>query len=359
MGHLQVQPEALQALKDFTLPEEIGFGSTLAPVMITCEYKDGKWGELVMKPYGPLQLDPTAKVLHYAQEIFEGLKAYKVQDKGPFLFRPDQNAERFNVSAQRMAMPDVPVEYFLDAVRGMTSYCSHFIPRRKGESLYIRPFVFATETNLGIKPSDEFLFITIASPSGAYFSDGTVPVLIEREAVRACPGGVGQAKTGGNYAASLLSAKKGRAMGFKQTLWLDAVHKKDVEEMSGMNFCCVIDNILITPKLTDTILDGITRKSLLALAKHLDIETREETIEIEDLLSKIKSGQCSEAFACGTAAIITPIHALGEADGTMYPLKEESGGPIAIKLRDAMLDIQEGRMKDPFDWVVAVEPAIL
>ena len=358
MSSIEVTKEALEAVKAFTLPEDIGFGKVMAPVMIESNYDDGNWSKPTMKPYGNISFAPTAKVFHYAQEIFEGLKAYNYGDKGPFLFRPDKNAERFVHSAQRMAIPPVPVEMFIDGVKLLTSYCAKFVPKRTGESLYIRPFVFATEESLGIKPSLKYKFLIIASPSGAYFSSDAVPVYIEREAVRACPGGTGTAKTGGNYAASLLSSTMALERGYMQTLWLDAIEKKYIEEMSGMNFMCVIDGVLTTPELTETILDGITRSSILEFARYLGIKTEERKLTIDEITDAIKSGKCSEAFACGTAAIITPISQLGEKDGTHYELKE-GYGPIATKLRKGLLDLQEGRGDDPFGWRIPIEPAPL
>ncbi len=342
------------ALNSFSLPETLGFGSVMAPVMASCEFKNGKWGDLEIMPYGPIQMYPNAKVLHYAQEIFEGMKAYRVGGQGPYIFRPEENLTRFNRSALRMAMPEIPKNIFLDAVYEVTSLCKNFVPRRSGESLYIRPFMFAAEEALGIKPSDSFRFMVIASPSGSYFADSTLGVLLEREGARAFPGGTGYAKAGGNYAASLLSSINAKKLGLAQTLWLDGREKKYVEEMSGMNFCAVINGELHTPLLTDTILDGITRKSLLVLARDLNIKVVEEKIEINKLLEQIKSGECSEAFACGTAAILTSIDYLAEDNGERYNFKHPKG-PIGAKLREALLSIQEGRTPDKYEWVVKVE----
>lgn len=354
MKSIQVGTKALEAIEKFELPKEIGFGKVMAPVMAVCDYKDGKWGELRIESYAPLQISPVSKVLHYGQEIFEGLKAYKAGGKGPFLFRPDQNAKRFNTSAHRMAMPDISEHVFLEAVQTVTALCSSFIPENSGESLYLRPFMFATEESLGIKPSSQFKFMVLASPSGSYFSSSSLKVLIERQTARACPGGTGAAKTGGNYAAGLISAKKVAALGLMQTLWLDSNEKKYIEEMSGMNFFAVIDNKLVTPELSDTILDGITRKSLIQLAREEGFEVEEYPLEIQSLISAIKDGRCTEAFSCGTAAIITPIASLHEESGEVFEFSEKSG-PVSQKLRQALLDIQEGRRKGPEGWIVEVE----
>lgn len=353
MTTIQISPKAIEAIKSFQLPEEIGFGKVMSPVMAVADFKNGEWGPLELLPYGPISMMPVSKVLHYGQEIFEGLKAYKVDAKGPFLFRPDQNARRFNLSATRMAMPTFPEELFIEAVRAVTAYSADFIPQKSGESLYIRPFMFATEESLGIRPSESFKFMVVASPSGSYFTNAQLKVLIERQSARACPGGTGAAKTGGNYAASLISAKKVAQKGLMQTLWLDSKEKKYVEEMSGMNIFFVIDNKLVTPKLTDTILDGITRKSLIQIAQELKIDVCEDVLEINQVIQSIKDGRCTEAFACGTAAIITPIVSFHEDSGEAYEIKTQNF-EIAQKLRTKMLDIQEGRALGPDGWVQEV-----
>jgi branched-chain amino acid aminotransferase len=355
---LLVSDAAKTALKSFQSPDKLPFGSVLAPVMITCEYDNGKWGELSMEAYRKIELDPTCKVLHYAQEIFEGLKAYRESGQGPFLFRAEVNAQRFNLSAKRMAMPEMPTEMFMTAVEGMTSHCASFIPTASGASLYIRPFMFASENSLGIKPSEKFLFMVVASPSQAYFKTGSVSVLVERDAVRAAPGGVGNAKTGGNYSASLLSMINANKKGYDQVLWLDPYERKNIEEMSGMNFFAVYGKELVTPEMTDTILDGITRNSLITLAEDLGYKVRQEKMSIDQLLKDIQSGECTEAFACGTAVIITPVHALGDSDGKKYNLKNPQGS-VTNDLRKNLLDLQEGNRDDPFNWRQLIEPAVL
>jgi branched-chain amino acid aminotransferase len=352
---ISISPKSLEAIKSFKLPEDLAFGKVMAPVMIESNYDNGKWDEFKMVPYQQLTLDPTCKALHYAQEIFEGLKGYHTNSKGPFLFRPEENMKRFNLSAKRMAMAEIPEEAFLDGVDAITSYCSQFIPVSSGDSLYIRPFMFASENSLGIKPSEKFKFLIVASPSQAYFKSGSVKVLVEEDAVRACPGGVGHAKTGGNYAASLLSMINANKKGYDQVLWLDAVTKENIEEMSGMNFFAVYGKKLRTPELTETILNGITRKSIIELATHLGYEVEEKTMKVSELVEDVKSGACSEAFACGTAVIITPINTLGLSNGETFPLQHEQG-PVAMTLRKALLDIQEGTGDDPFGWRKTLSP---
>jgi branched-chain amino acid aminotransferase len=351
---IKIDPNALEAIKNFKLPDEIGFGSTLVPIMAVSDYENGVWSPLELLPYAPLVMDPTCKVLHYGQEIFEGMKAYHYEGTGPYLFRPEMNAKRFNVSAKRMAMAEVPEELYLEAVRNVVGHSKEFIPTNSGESLYIRPFMFATENSLGIKPSEKFKFMVIASPSGSYFKSGSLKVLVEREHIRACPGGMGFAKTGGNYAGSLVSALKAKDLGFEQTLWLDAVEKKYVEEMSGMNFFAVINNTIVTPKIEDTILDGITRNSLMQLARDLGYEVVEQKLDIDTLLNAIEDGSCSECFSCGTAAIITPIGSLGDESGKMWNLKNPVG-PVGKNLKETLLSLQEGRLEDKHGWREEVE----
>jgi branched-chain amino acid aminotransferase len=357
MIQISIDPALIKAVAEYQLPETLGFGNVMTPIMASCTYEKGKWGNLELLKYGPISMYPTAKVLHYAQEIFEGMKAYRVNGNGPYIFRPEENFLRFNRSAERMAMPHVPLQIFMTAVNELVSYTSNFVPRRSGESLYLRPFMFATEESLGIRPSEKFRFMVIASASGSYFSNTSegLSVYIERENSRAFPGGTGHAKTGGNYAAGLSAAIKTKRLGFVQTLWLDARERKYIEEMSGMNVFVVVNNELCTPKISDTILDGITRKSIIILARDLGYTVHEKNIDIDELITEIKAGKCTEAFACGTAAIITPINYFGEADGERIPLHYPEG-KISMQLREALLAIQEGRAADTYNWVTTVEP---
>lgn len=347
---MRILDTAITAADNYLLPEELGFGQLVAPIMVEMDWENNQWKEAVFKPYGPIQLDPTAKVLHYAQEIFEGMKAYNINNVGPLLFRPEKNIQRFNFSAKRMAMPCVEGKLLLELIERFVSLCKKAIPNKSGESLYLRPFMIATEANLGVKPAKKYKFMIIASPSGNYFDKAQLTVMVERKNIRASKGGTGAAKTGGNYAASLLAANKAKDAGFMQTLWLDAQEHKYVEELSGMNFFVVDKGELITPPLTDTILSGITRESLITLAAEQNIICREEPIIIDDLLKKIKNGEISECFACGTAAVITPISEIGESDSTKYSLPS-SPGPITQKLKQTLIDIQEGRTDGPPGWV--------
>ncbi len=351
---MNITQEARDAISKFKLPQEVGFGQVLAPVMASCDYENGKWGDLEIIPYGPIKLYPTAKVFHYAQEIFEGMKAYKADGNGPFLFRPLENFHRFNFSAKRMAIPEISEEVFMGAVNTIVSLCSDFIPEEAGSSLYIRPFIFATEENLGIKPSQKFKFMVVASPSGTYYSAGAMSVLIQREMVRAFPGGTGAAKTGGNYAGSLLSNVEAAKKGYMNSLWLDAKEHTYIEELSGMNFFAVYGNELVTPPVSDTILDGITRKSLIDLAELSGIKVSVRKININELLEDIEQKRCTEAFACGTAAIITPIEYFGDDSGQKYSF-EKAPGEMSTQLREMLLDIQEGRRSGPENWVIKID----
>ncbi len=355
MRNTAMPPGLLEAVEKFQLPSKLEFGKVMAPAMVNCEYKDGKWGALELMAYGPIKMAPTSKVLHYAQEVFEGLKAYGVEGKGPYLFRPLENARRLNASAERLAMPAIPEALFMESIETVVRACAVAIPKRTGESLYLRPFMFASEEGLGIKPSEQFRYMVIASPSGAYFTGESMRLYVEREGVRAVPGGMGFAKTGGNYAGSLRSSLRAKPLGYNQSLWLDATHRRYVEELSGMNFFAVVGDEIRTPLLSDTILKGVTRDSVLRLARDGGLKVREMAIDIDELLAQMKSGECSEAFACGTAAIITPISVIGDAAGTRIELKH-SEAPVGMKLRKQLLDLQEGRSADPYGWRVPVLP---
>ena len=354
MNKVEIHPEAVERVKKFTITDtNLGFGKHVAPIMIEAIYDNGKWQRFDLVPYGPISLDPCTKVLHYGQEIFEGMKAFRQPDDSIKMFRPEMNARRFNLSARRMSMPEIPEDQFLHACDVICAYSKNLVPKRLGESLYLRPFMIATEVGLGIKPSKQFLFIIAASPSGAYFSADSVKVYIERDEVRAAHGGIGFAKTGGNYAASLHAYTKTIDAGCDQTMWLDSSHKY-VEEMSGMNFMCIIDGVLRTPALTDTILDGITRQSILQLARHENIEVVEDKISIDELLQSVESGRCTEAFVCGTASVICPINSFLDKDKKVYVLKEGTG-KVSLQLREKLIGIQAGRTDGPEGWMHTVK----
>ena len=343
----------LQTLIDnFTYTEDLGFGKTMAPVMMEMLFENGKWSSAQMIPYGPLQIDPAAKVLHYAQEIFEGMKAYKNENGEVTLFRPDMNAKRFNLSAKRMAMPEVEEQEFLNCCLVLTKALAKHVPSGKGQSLYLRPFMIATEPTLGVKASSTYAFYVIACLVESYFPRPSVRVYVEEKDCRAAPGGVGSAKTGANYGASLMAYQKTQKEGFDQTLWLDAINKRYVEELSGMNFFAIIGDELVTPSLNDTILAGITRDSILKMANEFGFKPVERRIDINELVKQVESGECSEAFACGTASVIAPIENLGYQN-RIYPLaKKEDLNSLLIKER--LLELQRNQGPDPYQWVVKV-----
>ena len=354
MKKVEIHPEAVERVKKFTITDNnLGFGKYVAPVMIEAIYDNGEWQRFDLLPYGPIKLDPCTKVLHYGQEIFEGMKAFRQPDDSIRMFRPEQNARRFNQSARRMSMPEIPEDQFLHACDVITAYCKHLVPKRLGESLYLRPFMIATEVGLGIKPSKQFLFMIVASPSGAYFSGDSVKVYIERDDIRAAHGGIGFAKTGGNYAASLQSYTKTIKAGCDQTMWLDETHQY-IEEMSGMNFMCVMNGEIHTPAITDTILDGITRKSILDLARFEGLKVVEGKIGIDHMLKAIVDGTCTEAFVCGTASVICPISTFLDKDGKTYSVKD-GNGKISMQLREKLIAVQAGRTDGPEGWMHSVK----
>ncbi len=354
MLEIKINNEIIEKVKALRLGEDIGFGKYMVPIMIECNYKDGKWGDIEIKPYAKIEIDPCSKVLHYGQEIFEGMKAYKKDEDNVFLFRPFENAKRFNHSARRMAMAEFPEESFVKCAELMAAYSRRIIPRRLGESLYIRPFMFATEVALGIAPSKEFKFMLIASPAGNYFQTDSLKVFIERTSCRAAQGGTGSAKTGGNYAAGLMATVNSLSKGFHQVMWLDGAEKKYIEEMSGMNFFAVINNELHTPELTDTILRGITRDTILKIAQSMGYKVVERKMAINDLLVQVAQGKCNEAFVCGTASVLAPVGSFHENNGESVKLKNPEG-IIGPKIKNALLKMQAGHIEaTEKDWMYKI-----
>jgi branched-chain amino acid aminotransferase len=330
-----------------------GFGRVFSDHMVTIKYSDEKgWHDARIEPRGTIPMDPAAAILHYAQEIFEGLKAYRTADGGATLFRPDQNAKRFNQSAERLAMPQLPEEIFLESVDQLVSIDRAWIPDGDG-SLYIRPFMFANEVFLGVKPSSSYLYAVIASSVGSYFKSGAdaVSLWVSQEFTRAAPGGTGAAKCGGNYAASLVAQAEASRHGCDQVVFLDAVQRKYVEELGGMNVFFVFDDgSLSTPPLGGTILPGVTRSSLITLAKDKGITVREEPYAYDQWKADARSGRLREAFACGTAAVVTPIGTVRDPSGEF---RIGNGGPgvRTSELKGALVDIQRSRAADPHKWV--------
>lgn len=332
------------------------FGRIFTDHMVVIPYRDGKWQQGELKAYGPLMLDPSASSLHYGQAIFEGYKAFAQPDGSIKTFRPEQNAERFNRSAARLAMPAIPVELFLEAGDALIAQDRNWVPKNTGESLYMRPLMIATDPYLGVRPSEEYLFVLFASPAGAYFPKGVKPVTvwISEDFVRAAPGGTGEAKCAGNYAASLMAQSQAQEKGCDQVVWLDAVHREYIEEMGGMNLFFVYKDgekiTVVTPELTGTLLPGITRRSLLEMAKDLGYATQERKLSVQQWRDDIASGRMTEVFACGTAAVITPV-GVAKANGFEMTINNNENGAVTLALREALLGLQHGTAPDTHGWM--------
>lgn len=348
-----IRPDVWKALAEFTLPDTLGFGLVAAPVMYSVKFAQGEWNRGELLPYGTIEIFPGARALHYAEQAFEGMKAYRIGYAGANLFRPERNYLRFRKSAERIGMTAVPESLFLEGVEAVVGACTNFIPGQSGQSLYVRPFLFGTEPGYAVRASNSARFMVIANPSDAY-SAGPMKVVIEREQVRAAAGGVGTAKTGANYAASLLASTRAVKLGYTVALWLDPRNRENIEELSGMNLFAVIDGALHTPALNDSILQGVTRDSLIVLARESGCPVIERSMPIGELLGQLSSGQCSEVFACGTAAIVCPISVLADADGREY---RPTHVDVAARLwRERLLGIQERRMPDLHGWIRDVPP---
>ena len=333
-----------------------GFGTNFTDHMLCIEWSEAKgWHDATIGPRGPIMLDPAASVLHYAQEIFEGLKAYATADGHITLFRPEANAARLNASARRLAMPELPEALFVESVRRLVLADRDWIPEGEGCSLYLRPFMIATEAFLGVRPAKAYKFLVIASPAGNYFKSGAPAVSIwVSEYTRAAPGGTGAAKCGGNYAASLVPQAEAIARGHDQVVFLDAAEHKWIEELGGMNLYFVFDDgTLITPPLSGTILPGITRDSLLTLAREEGLTVREERYSLDQWRADAASGRLVECFACGTAAVVTPVGRVCGQDGDFTV---GSGGPgqLTGKLKARLVAIQRGAEADTHGWISQV-----
>lgn len=337
-----------------------GFGRVFTEHMAVIPYRDGRWQDGEVRAYGPLQLDPAASVLHYGQAIFEGFKAFAQPDGTVATFRAEANAERFNLSAKRLAMPEMPSALFLKAAGALIRVDRRWVPRKIGESLYLRPLMIATDPFLGVRPSSDYLFVLFASPAGAYFPTGVKPVRvwISEDYVRAAPGGTGEAKCAGNYAASLLAQAQAMAQGCDQVVWLDALRRTDVEEMGGMNLFFIYQEkgktLLVTPQLSGTLLAGVTRRSLLRLAEDLGYESCERKITMQQWRDDVAAGKMTEAFACGTAAAITPIGEV-KAQSFSFLIGNGENGPVTMSLRDALLGIQHGTAPDRHGWMRRID----
>lgn len=335
------------------LLENPGFGKVFTDHMALVRYSPDKgWHDAKITAYRPFELDPASVVLHYGQEIFEGMKAFRNEHGGISLFRPNANAKRFAASARRMAMAEVPEELFVETVEAFLKVDGDWVPKAEGTSLYLRPFMIAADVFLGVKPSAEYIFCIIASPVGVYFNKGAVAVWVSENYTRAAPGGTGEAKCGGNYAGSLVAQREAQKEGCDQVLFLDASERRFIEEMGGMNIMFVHrDGHVVTPPLDGTILRGITRDSLIKLGREMGIEMVEQKLDIDDVFKRTASGEFVEAFACGTAAALSPIGSLKRPSGEVKFGDGETPGPVSERLRAALLGLQRGQRADPFGWV--------
>ena len=331
-----------------------GFGKLFTDHMVTIRYSEDKgWHDARVQARAPIPMDPASSVLHYAQEIFEGMKVYRLADGTTALFRPEQNARRFNASARRMAMPELPEEVFLKSVESLVEIDRDWLPSVEGGSLYLRPFMFASEVFLGVRPAKEYLYMVIASPVGAYFKAGAsaITIWVSEHYSRAAPGGTGAAKCGGNYAASLVAQAEAIEQDCDQVVFLDAAEHRWVEELGGMNLFFVMDDgRLITPPLTGTILPGITRESIIALAREEGLEVSEEPYSIEQWRDDAASGKLRETFACGTAAVVTAVGTVRSSNGD-FTIGGGGPGQLTEKLRMRLVDIQRGLAEDEHGWV--------
>lgn len=337
--------------------ESLGFGKHFTDHMFILDYNEEQgWHSPRIVPFEPLVLSPSAMVFHYGQAIFEGLKAYKTNDGRTLLFRPDKNIERLNRSCERMCIPPIAPDLVLEAIVRLVEVERDWIPNKEGTSLYIRPFIIATEPYLGVRPASEYKFMIILSPVGAYYSGRQlvpVKIYVEDEYVRAVPGGVGHVKTSGNYAASLYAQKKAEELGYDQVLWLDGKENKYVEEVGSMNIFFKINGEVYTPKLNGSILSGITRDSVIQLVKDWGVPVHEERIAIEDIFNAYKNGELEEVFGTGTAAVISPVGELKWNEHKML-LNNSETGEFSKKLYETITNIQYGKAEDKFGWTKEV-----
>jgi branched-chain amino acid aminotransferase len=350
---MEIKITRAAALKEKPDSSKLVFGKAMTDHMLIIDYDAGQgWHDARIIPYGPLQIDPAAKVLHYAEEIFEGLKAYRTADGSIQLFRVRDNIDRMNKSADRLCLPQIPEELAVSAIKKLVEVEQDWVPREKDTSLYIRPFMIGLDAALGVHSSHHVQFIVVVCPVGAYYPEGLNPVkiYIENEDVRAVKGGTGMAKTGGNYAASLRAGNRAEERGYSQVLWLDGVHRKYIEEVGAMNVMFKVNGKILTPDLNGSVLDGITRRSCIQLLKDWGYEVEERRISAEELFDAAESGALEEAWGTGTAAVVSPIGELA-MDGRKVTVSGGKIGEITQKLYDELTSIQWGRTADPHGWI--------
>ena len=330
---------------------ELRFGDIFSDHMFEAHYHNGEWQDFKIKPYGPVPMPPSANILHYGQGVFEGMKAFNFTDGKISVFRPRKHYERFSNSCKRMNIPQIPEEMFIEAIHALVETDRDWVPTEKYKSLYLRPFVIATDQFLGLKTSDTYSFYVIAGPVGNYYREGIKPVKLTTmpEYVRAVRGGVGNAKVPGNYAASLLPAHIAKENGFTQVMWLDAIEKKYIEEVGSMNMFFVIDGTLVTPPLGGSILPGVTRKTVIELAESWGMDIEERPISIDELITAFENNILTEAFGSGTAAVISPVGLIQHKDTTIL-LDQEKMGTVAQRLYDTITGIHHGTVNDENNW---------
>ncbi|MGG3451947.1 branched-chain amino acid aminotransferase [Domibacillus aminovorans] len=334
----------------------LGFGRVFTDHMFMMDYTEGKgWHDARIVPYQPITLSPSAMIFHYGQTVFEGMKAYLTEDKRVFLFRPEKNMERLNRSNNRLCIPQIDGDFVIEALKKLIEVDREWIPTAEGTSLYIRPFIIATEPFLGVAPSKNYTFMIIMSPVGLYYKEGIAPVkiLVENEFVRAVKGGTGEAKTAGNYASSLKAQEIASGKEYSQVLWLDGVEKKYIEEVGSMNVFFKIDGEVVTPALNGSILQGVTRDSVIQLLKHWNVPVSERRLSMEEIAQAHRDGKLEEAFGTGTAAVISPIGEFFWGEEKMV-LNSGKTGELSKKLYDTITGIQYGTLEDPFNWVTEV-----
>lgn len=355
---MEIKFTKAETLKNKPQPgDKLGFGHIFTDYMLVMPYDAGQgWHDPEIRPYGNFEISPAAMCLHYGQTVFEGLKAYRTADNKIQLFRPEENFKRLNSSNDRLVIPELPVELGMECLMELLKIEKDWVPANDGESLYIRPFIFACDPFLGVKPGDHYLFMIILSPSGAYYESGLNPVdiYVENKYVRAVRGGMGFAKTGGNYAASLIGQDEAHKQNYAQVLWLDGVEQKYIEEVGAMNIFFVIDGEVVTPALQGSILPGITRKSALDVCKSKGIPVSERRISIQEISDAYDAGKLNEVFGTGTAAVISPVGHLKWGDKVME-INGNKIGNISQMLYDTMTGIQWGKIEDSFGWTVEVK----
>lgn len=329
----------------------VDFGKVFSDHMFMASYEKGSWQEAKIMPYGPIEMAPSLSALHYGQAVFEGMKAYRSPSGEPLLFRPDANFKRINLSAQRLCMPEISEGIFLEGLKELIRLDADWIPSNEG-SLYIRPMYCATDEFIGLRPSESYKFFIITSPVGAYYSD-PVKLIVTEQYVRACEGGTGAAKVAGNYAASLLADKEAKAQGYDNVIWLDAIHHKYVEECGTMNLAFVIDNVVVTPKLTGTILNGITRNSVLTLFRDMGVTVEERLVSIDEIAEAYDKGILMEAFGMGTAATIAPISVI-HYQGRDLTLPAVTDYKYSNAVGQKLEEIKTAKCEDPYGWVIHV-----